>query len=105
VAIDKKIMSWAIYDWANSVFFTTVMAGFFPVFFKQYWSQEGQATLSTERLGWVLSISGFLLAVVSPTLGVISDKKGLKKTLLFSSMVIGVACTCGLYFVPAGDWS
>ena len=30
----KTILSWAMYDWANSAFATTVIAGFFPVFFK-----------------------------------------------------------------------
>ena len=30
----KAILSWSLYDWANSAFATTVMAGFFPVFFK-----------------------------------------------------------------------
>ena len=34
----RPILSWALYDWANSVFATTVIAGFFPVFFKQYWN-------------------------------------------------------------------
>ncbi|SVB67613.1 uncharacterized protein METZ01_LOCUS220467, partial [marine metagenome] len=34
----KTILSWSFYDWANSAFSTTVMAGFFPVFFKEYWS-------------------------------------------------------------------
>jgi MFS transporter, UMF1 family len=32
------VVAWAFYDWANSAFATTVMAGFFPVFFKQYWN-------------------------------------------------------------------
>ncbi len=103
--MNKKIFSWAIYDWANSVFYTTVMAGFFPIFFKQYWSSEADAALSTERLGWVLGVSGFLLAILSPTLGVVSDKKRMKKKLLFSTMVLGCLCTIGLYFAPKGDWS
>ncbi|MGH8203920.1 MAG: MFS transporter, partial [Steroidobacteraceae bacterium] len=33
----RPVVGWALYDWANSAFATTVMAGFFPVFFKQYW--------------------------------------------------------------------
>lgn len=103
--MNRKIFSWALYDWANSVFYTTVMAGFFPIFFKQYWSSEADATLSTERLGWVLGISGFLLALLSPTLGVLSDKKRMKKKLLFSTMVMGCICTIGLYFAPKGDWA
>ncbi len=103
--MNKKIFSWALYDWANSVFFTTVMAGFFPVFFKMYWALGVKPSVSTERLGWILSISGFLLAVLSPTLGVISDKRRMKKKLLFSTMVLGAFLTIGLYFVKQGDWS
>lgn len=103
--MNKKIFSWALYDWANSVFYTTVMAGFFPIFFKQYWSRESEATLSTERLGWVLAASGFLLAILSPTLGVVSDKKRMKKKLLFSTMLLGCICTTGLYFVSEGAWA
>ncbi len=102
--MNKKIFSWALYDWANSVFFTTVMAGFFPVFFKQYWAFGVKPSLSTERLGWILAISGFLLAVLSPTLGVISDKKRLKKKLLFTTMCLGVLFTIGLFFVKQSDW-
>jgi MFS-type transporter involved in bile tolerance (Atg22 family) len=76
--MNKKIFSWALYDWANSVFYTTVMAGFFPVFFKKYWSGESEAILSTERLGWILVVSGFLLAILSPTMGLLSDKKKMR---------------------------
>jgi len=47
----KKVISWALYDWANSAFSTTVVAGFFPVFFEGYWSAEVTATESTYRLG------------------------------------------------------
>lgn len=105
LSMNKKIVSWAFYDFANSVFFTTVMAGFFPVFFKQYWSSEVSASASTERLGWILSVSGFLLAILSPTLGVISDKRRSKKKFLFTTMLMGVFATVGLYFVPQGDWA
>ena len=30
----RDTISWALYDWANSAFATTVLAGFFPVFFQ-----------------------------------------------------------------------
>ena len=102
--MNKKIFSWALYDLANSVFFTTVMAGFFPIFFKQYWSQGVSATVSTERLGWILSFSGFVLAILSPTLGVISDQRKSKKKFLFFTMLCGVACTVALFFVSEGQW-
>ena len=47
----RPVLAWAFYDWANSAFATTVMAGFFPVFFKQYWNAGVVATESTFRLG------------------------------------------------------
>lgn len=101
---DKKILSWCLYDFANSVFYTTVMAGFFPVFFKKYWGYGTSAIESTERLGWILSVSGFILAVLSPTMGAFSDQKKNKKVFLFITMLIGVISTVSLFFVPQGDW-
>ena len=42
----KQTYSWALYDWANSAFATTVMAGFFPIFFSQYWSNPENLSIS-----------------------------------------------------------
>lgn len=103
--MNKSVVSWILYDCANSVFYTTVMAGFFPIFFKKYWSLGADSSLSTQRLGWVLAISGFILAIISPILGVISDKKKYKKILLFIFMILGVLSTLALAFIPQGDWS
>ena len=44
-------LGWALCDWANSAFATTVMAGFFPLYFKQFWNAGVEATESTFRLG------------------------------------------------------
>lgn len=101
---NQSVISWILYDCANSVFYTTVMAGFFPIFFKKYWSLGADESLSTQRLGWILALSGFILAVMSPLLGVISDKKKYKKILLGSFMILGVLSTLALSFVPQGQW-
>ena len=53
----KQALGWALYDWANSAFATTVMAGFFPVFFKQYWSAGTDPTKSTLHLGVANSVA------------------------------------------------
>lgn len=102
--LNRKVLSWALYDWANSVFYTTVMAGFFPVFFKKYWNTEATVSQSTERLGLILAISGFCLAILSPWLGVLSDYRRSKKKFLAFFMVCGAFATMGLFFVPQGDW-
>ena len=48
---NKAVWGWALYDWGNSAFATTVMAGFFPIFFKQYWSSGADVNMSTAQLG------------------------------------------------------
>ena len=53
----RDTISWAFYDWANSAFFTTVLAGFFPVFFQKFWSVGVDPTVSTSRLGFANGIA------------------------------------------------
>lgn len=101
----KALWSWALYDWANSAYATTVMAGFFPLFFKQYWSHGTDSIVTTARLGTAISVSSLVVAMLSPTLGVIADMKGFKKTFCFLFTVIGVAATAALGFLPLGDWT
>lgn len=98
------MLYWALYDWANSAFATTVMAGFFPIFFRQYWSTAALATESTFRLGVVNSIASFALAVLAPLLGAIADRGGQRLRFLFAFTVLGVAATAGLYWVQQGAW-
>src|SRR5690606_26179495 len=73
-ALNRQTLSWAFYDWANSAFATTIMAGFFPIFFKQYWSAGADVTLSTFRLGLANSAASLLIAIIAPLLGAIADR-------------------------------
>lgn len=64
---DKRtIYSWAIYDWANSAFATTVMAGFFPLFFDQYWADPNNQDESTFYLGLGNSVASLIVAAMAP---------------------------------------
>ncbi len=96
--------SWALYDWANSAFATTVMAGFFPVFFKSYWAVGVSATESTARLGSANAIASLLVVLLAPMLGVVADRAGQKKALLLTLAMLGVLMTSGLFFVAEGRW-
>jgi UMF1 family MFS transporter len=100
----KKVISWALYDWGNSAFATTVMAGFFPVFFKQYWSAGSPAVESTFRLGAANSIASLVIVAAAPILGAIADRGSAKKRFLFFFAFLGILMTGGLYFVSKGDW-
>ena len=69
----RSIVAWAFYDWANSAFATTVMAGFFPVFFSAYWAVGSSAAEGTFFLGLANSIGSAIIALLAPFLGSIAD--------------------------------
>ena len=100
----RKTLSWALYDWANSAFATTVIAGFFPIFFRDFWSGDVDGTLTTFRLGVASSISSLVIVVLAPILGAVSDRAGIKKKLLMLFAFIGIVSTFGLFLVGQGLW-
>lgn len=101
---NRRALSWAFYDWANSAFATTVMAGFFPVFFKQYWSDPSDPIASTLHLGAANSIASALMVVASPLLGAIADAGGKRRGLLALFTYLGCLATLALSFVDKGEW-
>jgi UMF1 family MFS transporter len=100
----KKIVAWALYDWANSAFATTVMAGFFPIFLKQYWSAGTDVTESTFRLGLANSLASVIVAVCAPVLGAIADRGSTRRKFLGLFACMGIVMTGALCFVARGDW-
>jgi UMF1 family MFS transporter len=100
----KKVISWSLYDWANSAFATSVMAGFFPVFFKQYWGTGVEVTTSTFRLGMANSMASLVVAVLAPVLGAIADRGGAKTRFLLFFAGMGIIMTGGMFFVAEGAW-
>jgi len=100
----RPVLYWSFYDWANSAFATTIMAGFFPIFFKQYWSTSVDPSLSTFRLGMANSIASFVLAIMAPLLGAIADRGGKRLRFLLGFTVLGVAGSAGLFWVAQGEW-
>jgi UMF1 family MFS transporter len=101
----KAIWGWAIYDWANSAFATTVMAGFFPLFFKQYWSYGADVTVSTAKLGFGNAIASFLVALMAPVLGAIADRGAARKKFLLFFAYLGVLMTAALFLAQKGQWA
>ncbi len=100
----RDTVSWALYDWANSAFATTVLAGFFPVFFQQFWSTGVDPTVSTSRLGLANGIAGIIVALLAPLLGALADRTAGRKAQLVLFSSIGVAGTAALSFVGQGEW-
>jgi MFS transporter, UMF1 family len=101
---DRKALAWAGYDWANSAFATTVLAGFFPILFKEYWNAGVDAAVSTSRLGNASALASLIVALLAPVLGAIADRAGRRKAFLFAFTALGVVMTGSLNFVEKGDW-
>lgn len=99
----KPVLAWALYDWGNSAFATTVMAGFFPVF---YGTLSGSLT-DRQSQTWfnvTLAAASLVIAVSAPVLGAIADRGGSRKHFLATFALLGVAMTAGLAWVHAGYW-
>ncbi len=101
---NKAELGWSLYDWANSAFATTIMAGFFPVFFKEYWSQGEAVTESTYKLGLANSAAGMLVAIMAPVLGAIADCGSHKKKFLTFFAYLGALSSMALFLVAKGEW-
>jgi MFS transporter, UMF1 family len=102
--LQKQVVAWALFDWANSAFAATVMVVFFPVFFKQYWSADVSATESTFWLGIANGGASLLLALMAPLLGALGDRGGSRLRFLLAFTVLGVVTTAGLSLVGQGQW-
>ncbi len=103
ILLDKKVASWALYDWANSAFSTTIVAGFFPVYYNIL-----SADLSTaDSQFWfniTLAISSIIIAIAAPILGAIADYGGKRKKFLAVFALQGIIMCVGLAWVGAGAW-
>lgn len=100
----QQIISWALYDWANSAYAVTVMSVFFPLFFKQYWGSSLSAEESTYQLGLANSIASLAIVVLAPILGSIADQSATRKRFLFLFTFLGISMCAGLFFVTQGSW-
>jgi UMF1 family MFS transporter len=101
----RAVWGWAIYDWSNSAFATTVIAVFFPILYKQYWSQGIDVNVSTFRLGLGNALASLTVAAVAPFLGAVADNCGRRKGLLIGFTYLGVLMTASLAIVPQNHWA
>jgi len=100
----RPVLAWALYDWANSAFATSVMVGFFPLFFNTAWSVEVSGAATTTRLMTVNGVASLLLALGAPVLGAIADRGGWRKRFLAVFAACGAIATASLFLVPHGGW-
>jgi UMF1 family MFS transporter len=105
----RTIFGWCMYDWANSAFATTVLAALLPAYFAgEIVGPEGVViggTLysATTLWGFVIAFAAFLIFIIAPVLGTISDFSAAKKKFLLSFAYGGSLFTILLFFCREGD--
>ena len=90
------IISWAMYDWANSAYAAVITTFVFAAYFSN--SVVGDPVAGTEMWGYAISISGLAVAVLGPILGAIADHIGRRKPWNFLFTAIMAASTSLLWY-------
>ncbi len=93
----KKEWSWIMYDWANSVYATNIMAAIFPTIFVAIAGTAGDIWW-----GYATSIATFIVAILAPFLGAAADFKGMKKKLFTIFLLAAVVFTA--LIACTNDW-
>jgi MFS transporter, UMF1 family len=99
-----ELRAWAMYDWANSAFWSTVVTAVFPPFFSDYAAAGLSPVEATTRFAWATTIAAVIIAVLGPVLGAVADYRAWKKRLLAVFVVVGVAGTLMMTAIQRGDW-
>jgi UMF1 family MFS transporter len=100
----RELRAWAMYDWANSAYQTTVIAAVFPPFFSAYAASGLAPTTATARFAWATTLAVAITAVLGPVLGTLADQRAMKKRLLGACLLVGVAATLLMGTIAEGGW-
>ena len=99
----RALWSWALYDWANSAFFTIILTFIFARYFSQSVVQD--EVTGTEAWGNIVGLSGLVVAILAPVLGAIADQSGRRKPWLVGFTLLCVVATGMLWYVEPGSGS
>jgi UMF1 family MFS transporter len=97
-----ELRAWALYDWANSAFFTTVVTALFPLYYGSVAADGREDVL--ESYGQLTAWSMLAIAVLGPFLGALADTAAKRKPFLLGFMVLGVLATAAMWCIERGDW-
>jgi UMF1 family MFS transporter len=99
-----ELRAWAMYDWANSAFVTTVVTAVFPIYFSAVAARGLAPAEATARYALATTLALVAVAVLSPLLGALADVAPVKKRLLAACVAVGAGATALLFLVGRGDW-
>lgn len=92
----RPILSWCLYDWANSVLATIIFTFVFAIYFSR--GIVGDEVLGSAYWGYTIGIAGGIIAILGPVLGAISDAYGPRKPLLGLLSVVTILATVLMFW-------
>lgn len=105
VGLDRRdLRAWALYDWANSAFATTVMGAVLPVYYAGVAASGLAPHVKTAYWGYTQTGALLLIALTSPLLGAVADFTGARKRFLAGFAGLGILATALLARSGVGDW-
>lgn len=100
----REQRAWALYDWGNSAFATTIMAAVLPIYFHDVAASTLPEHQRTAYWGYTSAVALLIAALMGPFLGAYADLAGNKKKFIGFFTALGVVATFGLWEVGSGDY-
>lgn len=97
---NRIIFGWSMYDWANSAFTTLVVTFIYSTYFTKAIAEN--EIIGTAYWSRGITFSAIAVALLSPVLGALADRGGLRKRFLFLSTILCVVFTAVLYLIKPG---
>lgn len=97
----KQIISWCLFDFANSSYSAVIAAVVFPVYYANYIVGNDMG-LGDLWWGRAVSLSMLVVAFSSPVLGGLADFTGLRKRFLFTFTLLSVCSVALLSVIEKG---
>ncbi|MHC4472740.1 MAG: MFS transporter [Planctomycetota bacterium] len=95
------IVSWCLYDFANSAFTTLVVTFVYATFFTEKMAADRVSGTALWSRG--VTITAIAVALLSPVLGAVADRGGFRKRFLLLATIVCVVGTVALYFPNPGQ--
>jgi MFS transporter, UMF1 family len=99
---NKTEISWAFYDWANSVYVLIVMTAFFPFLLAHHVEAAASGFSATTLLGYANAIASLVVVLLAPLLGALGDQYGERRKFLAAFAVLGIVATFCLSLIDSG---
>ncbi|EIJ81688.1 major facilitator superfamily MFS_1 [Bacillus methanolicus PB1] len=88
------ILSWALYDFANTIFSSNINTIFYPLYLKEVIGEnEVLNQIASTFVSYSNAVASFFLVLFSPLFGVMIDRTGRKKKYIVSFTLVAVAST------------